>query len=92
MTFGFYKRNFTNVEMSDRRVRFSLKFSILQIKNESLLSGDCQHRHLLRPEPSEHGGGRGPGVGERLLRDARLRRDAHFTVAAAHRARPQTHD
>ena len=55
-------------------------------------SGDSQHCHLLRPQPPEHRGGRGPGVGERLLWNARLRCDAHFAMAAPYRARPQAHD
>ena len=29
--------------------------------------GDGQHSHLLRPQPPEHSGGRGPGMGECVL-------------------------
>ena len=54
--------------------------------------GDGQHGHLLRPGPHEHGDRGGPGVGQRLLRDARLRRLPHLLLAAAHRARPQEDD
>ena len=54
--------------------------------------GDGEHGDLLRPGPDGDGHQRGPGLGERLLRDARLRGVAHLAVAAAHRARPQAHD